>query len=257
MNHSSFSLLPPKNGIIGHRGVASLAPENTLAGFIMAAQHALDWVEFDVQLTKDQQLIIFHDDTVDRTTNGSGLVHEKTLTEIESLDAGSWFHADFQGEAVPVFSKTLPLLLDLPLTLNIELKYAADPSADQIQQLTSEVILTLQNIWPKGRPWPLISSFHWDSLHRVRDQLPQAPLGFLTESCTNDAIHTVAQIPNAALHCDYQTITEPFIALAQQNNVPMLAYTVNDPIIAAQLLNAGLFGLFSDKPASMLKEAKS
>jgi len=248
----AFSLTRPKHGIIGHRGVAALAPENTWAGFVLAAEQGFDWIEFDIQLTKDNAIVIFHDDTLERTTNGSGKLFEKTAEELKNLDAGSWFHSDFRGERLPGFSALLPALLSLPLTLNIELKYPENPSPNHITTLAALLADTLQSQWPATRPLPLLSSFHWEALHHIHTLLPEAPLGFLTEHCSLAAIAHVKPFANAALHCDYRSLTPALIAEAHKNAVPLLAYTVNDPEIAATLLKAGLFGLFSDKPAYML-----
>ena len=84
--------LPP---VIGHRGAAAYAPENTLAGFVKAAEQGVTWVEFDVRLTRDGVPVLIHDDDLDRTTEGSGLVANATLKQIKELDAGSWFGAAF------------------------------------------------------------------------------------------------------------------------------------------------------------------
>ncbi len=93
--------------VIGHRGAASLAPENTFAGFDLALELGVDAIETDVQKTKDGRLVIFHDSQVQRTTNGSGVLQELTWDELEKLDAGSWFHPRFKGEKIPLLTDFL------------------------------------------------------------------------------------------------------------------------------------------------------
>src|SRR5262245_46332535 len=94
--------MPPQDFlVIAHRGASSYAPENTLAAFDLALQMGVRHIELDVHLSRDGHLVVIHDDTVDRTTNGSGPVVHYTLAELQALDAGSWFGAAFAGERIP------------------------------------------------------------------------------------------------------------------------------------------------------------
>jgi glycerophosphoryl diester phosphodiesterase len=93
--------------LIGHRGAASLAPENTLASFRKAWENGAEMVELDVQRTKDGHLVVIHDDSVDRTTDGKGIVKDMTLGELKALDAGSWFSYEFRGEKIPTLEEVL------------------------------------------------------------------------------------------------------------------------------------------------------
>ena len=104
-----------------HRGDPTHAPESTLASFRRAVEIGAPMVEFDVHLTADGHLVVMHDPTVDRCTNGSGAIAEMTLAEIKALDAGSWFAAEFAGERVPTFAETVAVL-PVPIWLNIHLK---------------------------------------------------------------------------------------------------------------------------------------
>lgn len=248
MKYHKFSPVPPAGALIGHRGIAKHAPENTLSSFRLAAKQKVDWIEFDLRLTKDNELVIFHDDTLERTTNGNGWVHESTLKQLTKLDAGMWFSPTFKGEPIPLFREVLSELLCLPLYLNIELKIP--PNADQTHEdiLSKQVISILSSNWPSSHAWPLISSFHWPLLEKIRNAFPDIPIGFLTETCTSDAIKKVASTPNAALHCDYLSLSKETLDLCEQAAIPVLAYTINQPEIAQRLIQAGIFGLFTDDP---------
>lgn len=101
------SLPFPLPAIIAHRGASSAAPENTLAAFRRAADEGAAWIECDVKLTADGRPIIFHDDTLDRTTDGGGVVDDYTLDVIGALDAGGWFSPEFRGEPVPTLEEML------------------------------------------------------------------------------------------------------------------------------------------------------
>lgn len=98
--------------VIAHRGVPYEVPENTLAGFERAIQQGADWIELDVHQTADGQLVVIHDETVDRTTNGSGLVARKTLDELQALNAGSWMNDSFASERIPTLADVLALTKD-------------------------------------------------------------------------------------------------------------------------------------------------
>ncbi len=248
MDHLDFTPPPPSAGLIGHRGIAALAPENTLSGFMLAAEQDIDWVEFDVQLTKDNGLVIFHDDKLERTSNGKGLVHKHTLNDLSDLDAGSWFSSEFKGERIPVFQEILPKLLKLKLFLNIELKVPTDASKRHCETLANLVADSLSKQWPAKNPWPLISSFNWDLLTIIRARLPQAPIGFLHDHCSQEMIEMVANTPNASLNCNFESLTDEMLAISKDFSIPVLAYTVNQPDVAKRLLDAGIFGLFSDDP---------
>ncbi|MFI4937558.1 MAG: glycerophosphodiester phosphodiesterase family protein [Candidatus Berkiellales bacterium] len=253
MKENHFTPIRPKSGIIGHRGVAALAPENTLASFQLAAKQGIDWVEFDLRLTKDDQLVIFHDDSLQRTTNGEGFVHEKTLNELIALDAGSWFHPDYHAEKIPHFNEIFPELLMMNLTLNLELKLPSNPTLEHVQGFARSLTELLQIHWPKDLNLPLISSFHWPILFLLRNLTPTLPLGFLTKTCTESVLQEIAEIPNSACHTHFQSLTPELLLLANEYDVPVLTYTVNDPETAIRLLEQGVFAVFSDDPLQILR----
>lgn len=252
MTHLPFSPKAPTSGLIGHRGVAALAPENTRASFELAAQQGIEWVEFDVRLTKDDALVIFHDDTLERTTNGQGLVHEHTLKQLSELDAGSWFTPQFNQQTIPVFDEMIPEFHRLGLYTNIELKMPPRASKHHAKTLANLLCSSLIKHWPKNKPWPLVSSFHWELLSLIREKLPQVPIGFLHDKCTRQMIEMVAKTANSALHCGYESLNESLLSVCKDKQIPVLAYTVNTPEIARKLLGAGLYGLFCDDPLNVL-----
>ena len=111
----------PAQGICAHRGAMVTHPENTIAAFKEAIRLGAQMIEFDVRLTKDGQLVILHDETVDRTTNGTGKIEDLKLEQVRQLDAGSWKSLDFQGEKVPTFAEALAVMPD-NIWLNVHLK---------------------------------------------------------------------------------------------------------------------------------------
>lgn len=125
--------LPYRNpvSVAAHRGNAKFFPENTMAGFRNAVTLRPDMIELDLHMTADGEIVMMHDHRVDRTTNGKGLIREKTLKEILALDAGSWKGEEFRGERVPLFEEFLDFMREYPeIMLNVELKdYPADSGA--------------------------------------------------------------------------------------------------------------------------------
>ena len=141
--------------MIGHRGAAGAAPENTLASIRKARELGATWIEFDVKLTKDGHAILFHDDCLERTTDGRGAVAATTLAEIRRLDAGGWFGPAFRGEPVPTLGQALALCVELHLGINVEIK----PCAGREVETAQVTVATLLDVWPRDRPAPLVSSF--------------------------------------------------------------------------------------------------
>ncbi len=253
MKPEGFSPNRPLSGIIGHRGVASLAPENTLASFKLAAELGLDWIEFDLRLIKDGNLVIFHDDNLVRTTNGRGEIIESTFKELELLDAGSWFHPRFANEQIPLFVDVLPQLINLELNLNIELKIPANAQAAHISTFAETFCKILRLHWPRRVSLPLVSSFNWPLLNLINAELPDLPLGFLNTHCTREIIEQLQPKSNVSFHSHFENFNEQSIALLKHHEIPFLAYTVNDPLEAKRLLDAGAFAIFSDNPPEIIK----
>ena len=127
----------PKKGICAHRGAMESHPENTLAAFKEAIRLGAHMIEFDVQMTKDSHLVIMHDASVDRTTNGSGLVSELTLKEMKALDAGSWKSEKYIGEKIPTLKETLEIM-PKNIWLNIHLKGGKELGTATAKILISE-----------------------------------------------------------------------------------------------------------------------
>ncbi len=241
-----FTKLPPiQQGIIGHRGMAAQAPENTLAGFRKAAQLGLSWVEFDTQRCASGEWVVFHDAKLDRTTNGIGFVIDTPYERLKTFDAGSWFDHRFRNEPVPTLEHTLSCLADLKLHPNIELKVFT-------QSLTAEAITDFLNVlhdaWPKDLSPPLVSSFDLSSLKTLRYLDNKLPLGYLVHKPTENTIDEVLEAGFDALHCNNQNFSPILLdkANAKSTALPILVYTVNNPNRIKALLQSGVTAVFSD-----------
>lgn len=230
--------------LIAHRGDSQHAPENTLSAFRMAKQKGADCVEFDVMLTKDGQPIIMHDDTLDRTTNGTGLVSESTLAYIQSLDAGNWFDPYFKEERVPTLNETLTLLTNLDLHANIEIKPCGD-TAIQTAKMTIEAI---QYQWPESKKPPLISSFNQECLAVCLELAPEYPRAIILDKWQDNCCELATKLRCSNIHLNYMVLTKERVELIKNKGFQVYAYTVNDQLIAHQMENWGVNAIFSNNP---------
>lgn len=157
--------------VVGHRGAAAYAPENTLASFREARKRGAPWVEFDVKLSADNRLVIMHDASLKRTTGLEAMVAATSYAALRQLDAGSWFGPSFRGEKVPDFEETIALLNELGLGANIEIK----PCPGREEETAIAVVEALDRLWPAELPTPLLSSFKDSALAAAQQKAPHYP----------------------------------------------------------------------------------
>lgn len=230
--------------VIAHRGASAYAPENTLASFKKASEIGASWVEFDVKLTSDDQVIIFHDDTLDRTTDGEGLVVDHSLKAIQELDAGLWFANEFIQESVPTLVETIDVLSDLGLGANVEIK----PNPGQEKKTSILTYQLLENKWPKQLPPLLFSSFSRESLLAIRALSDEAQLGLLLADWPNDWIEFAQKLNCISIHVYREILTKEKAECIKQNGFYLLAYTVDNPLCANELFQWGVDSIFSNIP---------
>lgn len=233
--------IPP---VIGHRGAAAYAPENTLESIRTAAEMGVQWVEFDVKLTKDSVPILFHDETLDRTTNGSGLVAERTLDEIRDLEAGSWFSDGFAGIKIPTLEEAIDVLMQHNLGMNLELK----PCPGREKETAEATLDLLSKVWDEHDKI-LISSFQYVSLETAMDMAPDWARGLLLETEWPDNWKELADYLDATtININGNTATRDMVEEIIDLEKPILAYTINDPLRARLLRSWGVDAVFTDDP---------
>jgi glycerophosphoryl diester phosphodiesterase len=235
--------LPP---VIGHRGAAARAPENTLAGFRLAKSLGCGWVEFDVRLTADNALAVCHDDRLERTTDGRGAISGLPLAAIRTADAGSWFDARYAGERVPTLDETLALCRDLGLGANIEIK-AEDGRGSATAAAVATVLDRLD-----AQPLLLISSFLEDAVAEAAKLIPSIPRAMLFRRLPGDWLRIAETLGCATVNADQRRLSQELVGDVTGAGYPVLAYTVNDPVRARQLFSWGVTSVFSDAPDIML-----
>ena len=237
--------------VIGHRGAAKAAPENTLVSMREAKRQGATWVEIDAKLTADNKVILLHDDLLDRTTSGKGAAAQASLAEIRGLDAGAWFAPAFAGEKVPTLEELVAEVLSLGLGLNVEIKPC--PGREHV---TAEFVLReLQRLWPAQKERPLISSFAYDSLKVAHQLAPEFPRAVLIEDQPENWRALCEGVAAIGLNPWHKTLTPEWTKAIKQAGYLIATYTVNEPARARELFGWGVDSVFSDAPGLLLKEA--
>jgi glycerophosphoryl diester phosphodiesterase len=231
----------PAPRIIGHRGAAMRAPENTLAAFKAAKRLGANWVEFDVQATHDHCPVLLHDARLDRTTNGRGLVAERTAAEMALLDAGGWFAPEFRGEHVPTLGDALSLLDELNIGAMIEVKAAP---GDGPRTMAAVLAALRAHV---ARSPVLLSSFDEAALALALDERPDIPRALLVKDVAPDWRTRMERLCASALHAAERELAPATIA-AVAARYPLRAYTVNAAARAKTLFGAGVAAVFTDCP---------
>ena len=232
--------LPP---VIGHRGAAAHAPENTLIGFRAAKSLGCAWVEFDVRLSADGALVVCHDDTLNRTTNRRGRISKLPLAAIRKCDAGSWFGARYAGECIPTLDETLSCCVELGLGANIEIKAERGSGLATAAAVTAALHRRADDLPPV-----LISSFLADAVAEAAVRAPAIPRGVLWRKLPRRWRQIAARLGCATIHCSEARLTEEAAKAVRDAGYPLLSYTVNDPARARQLFEWGVASVFSDAP---------
>lgn len=234
--------------VIAHRGASAYAPENTLAAFALAARQGARAIECDAKLTRDGQVVLIHDDRLDRTTSGRGAVKKFDLSAIRKLDAGSWFGPRFAGERVATLKEGLALWAENGLFPQIEIKPCFGRAAE-----TGEIVARqTARLWPKNLPRPVFSSFAQRSLAAAREVAPDLPRAWLTERLPIDWKRRLERLDCVALHCSHKHLTAAKAKKVKDAGFALRCYTVNDAARAKELLSWGVDAVFTDYPDRIL-----
>jgi glycerophosphoryl diester phosphodiesterase len=199
-------------------------------------------VELDAKLTADDAIVLMHDERLDRTTNGTGLVREYTYEELQRLDAGSWFDAKFRGAVVPSLDAAMALCGQLDLAVNVELKPCAGRERDT-GRLVADRLLALRG---ENRPRPLLSSFSEEALHAARSAAPELPRALLVQDIPTDWRARLDAVGAQALHCSHQGLMLAAAEAVTHSGTPLAVYTVDDPKRARQLFERGVCAIVTD-----------
>lgn len=237
--------LPP---VMGHRGAAGLAPENTLAGFRAAAATGVAAVELDVFLTKDGIPVLSHDDDLSRMAGQALRVTRSTLAELESVDVGARFDPKFRGEMLPTLAVALDLIAGLGLGVNIEIKrQRSDP-----RRVVDAVASVIAEHWPSSAPTPMVSSFGAGLVAACRDLMPQIPRALIANYMPVRAVQACSRLACVSMHMRQDIISERRVARFHDAGLQVGTYKVSDASEAHRMWSAGVDCIITDRPDLIL-----
>ncbi len=230
--------------VMGHRGAAGLAPENTLAGLRAAAALGMTWVEFDVMLSGDGVPVLFHDDNLTRTTGRDAPMAETPFEALTGLEAGAWFAPAFAGEPIPALEAALDLARALDMTPNVEIK----PTRGRDEETAAAVLDVIARCWPRDRPGPLISSFSRAALELAKGQAPGLPRALNAWRLPRDWQTAAAALGCGSLHLRGARLRARTVAKVKRAGYQLAAFTINDPKRARHLVGFGVDCIITDRP---------
>ncbi|CAN0546385.1 unnamed protein product [Ectocarpus sp. 12 AP-2014] len=267
--------------VIAHRGASGHAPESTMSAYELAHEWGVDYLELDVQITSDGELVVFHDDTIDRTSDSEGAIHDYTLEELKALDTGTWFNEENPDSADTAFEGAQMLTLDeLFERFGHDARYYIETKSPQLNPGLEEALVTMleeHDMIESGRV--LVQSFEQDSLLKVHELNENVPLIQLVWYHPSEEDNTrlvewtgVTPGPEEITDADFQAVAEyavgigtnymyeqqvvideSFIRQAQENGLPVHIYTVNEPEEMERLMEWGVDGLFTDYADRLLE----
>jgi glycerophosphoryl diester phosphodiesterase len=230
---------------IAHRGASAHAPENTLAAFSKALEFGVDGVELDVQGSADDEAVVIHDATLERTTNLVGKARNRTLAEFREADAGSWFDARFGGERIPTLAQALDLLKGKAIAV-VEIKDRG---------IASAVVSTIRLTQAVRDVFAI--SFHPSVLLEVRSLNPRIPTGLLISeevpageerAHAIDCVQRTCETAASTLNVNHRMVTPEFSYQARRRGMTLWAWTVNEVGRMRELISLGVQGITSDRP---------
>jgi glycerophosphoryl diester phosphodiesterase len=234
--------------IIGHRGASGHAPENTLAAFKKAVALGATFIETDLQLSRDARFVAIHDDTLDRTTNGHGKVHDQTLAALRRFDAGSWFGSDYAGERIPTLEEILEFSKKNDIVFYLELKPSGSWGGEHA------LIGALRESGEVARV--VVISFDHTILAGLRKIEPTLMTGVLYDGQLADLLTTAVDVGARQLVVRGDLVTPAMIAEARKRDLQIVCWTVNHPAHIRLLIAAGVDGIMSDYPDRLVAALK-
>jgi glycerophosphoryl diester phosphodiesterase len=234
--------------VIAHRGASGYAPENTLAAYRRAVAQGATFIETDLHLTRDAHFIAVHDETVDRTTNGQGAVHQLTLAELRRLDAGSWFASEFVSERIPTLEEILDFAKKNDVVFYLELKpngfWGGEHALVSALRGSSEIARSV------------IISFDPSILAGLRKIEPTIMTGLLYEGTMEQPFERASEIGVRQLVVRGDLVTPNLLQQARKQDLQVVCWTVNSPAHMRMLVSAGVDGIMTDYPDRLLTVLK-
>lgn len=233
---------------IAHRGASGHAPENTLAAFRRAMAMGATFIETDLHLSRDAHFVAIHDETLDRTTNGRGAVHDHTLAELRRLDAGSWFGSEFAGERIPTLTEILEFAKRHDVVFYLELKQSGAWGSEHA------LVHALRESGEIARA--VVMSFEPRVLETLRRSEPTLMTALLTDGSLGDLFERAIGAGVRQLAVRGDLVTPALLEQARRNDLQVVCWTINHPAHMRALIAAGVHGIITDYPDRLLAAGK-
>ncbi|MCL9971333.1 glycerophosphodiester phosphodiesterase [Anoxybacillus kestanbolensis] len=235
--------------IYAHRGFSGEYPENTMIAFQQAYDLGVDGIELDVQMTKDGELVVIHDERIERTTDGIGYVKDFSYRQLCRFDAGSWFHPRFAGERIPALTEVLDWLANQKrsIVLNIELKNGII-QYDRME----EKLLTLLDSYRSWTHHVIISSFSIQSLYKMRQLAKDINLALLVEGTEQNVLDVAQSLNVKEVHVDWTFFISAEGEKVRQE-IDTCVYTINEASLLNKLIGSGVKAVMTDFPDRMIR----
>jgi glycerophosphoryl diester phosphodiesterase len=234
--------------LIAHRGASGHAPENTLAAFKKAVTLGATFIETDLQLTRDARLVAIHDETVNRTTNGKGAVHDMTLADLRRLDAGSWFGSEFTGERIPTLDEILQFAKKYDVVFYLEMKPGGSWGGEHA------LISGLRDSGQIART--VVISFDAAILSTVRKIEPTLMTALLYDGQIEKPLDRALEVGARQLAVRGDLVTPWLLTAARKKDIQVVCWTVNHSAHMRLLISAGVDGIMSDYPDRLVASDK-
>ncbi len=233
--------------IYAHRGASGLYPENTMAAFRAALRQGADGIELDVQLTRDEQVVVLHDHTLERTTNGTGFVQNRTYAELCRLEAGNGLHPRFRHARIPLLRDVLAFVRPTRLHVLVELKNFLVPQP----HLEEKVLALIDGFGLMNRV--VISSFNFNSLLLVKKLEPHVTTALLYVGHLERPWEVARQFRADQLHVPKEEITPSLVEEAHRCGYPVFAWTINGRRTMLRMAQMGVDALITNYPGRARK----
>ena len=227
--------------IFAHRGASGDAPENTLAAFKLGLEQGCDGFELDVHLSQDGGIVVIHDGTIDRTTDGTGVVHEMTVDQLKSYDAGSWFDDKYKGEQIPLLEEVFDLAPE-HITINVEIKGSYN------QKLEPALVELLKR---KNRlDSVVVSSFDWKCLQFIKELEPRIKIGLLynIRLAHHEKLPAAAGVEVFSLHPQDALFESKDMIRVHAEGYAVYGWTINNEAKMKRALENGMDGIITNYP---------
>lgn len=233
--------------IVAHRGFSGAYPENTMAAFRAAEAAGAEMIEMDVQLSRDGEPVVFHDERLERVCGVSGYVNDYSWEELRQLDAGRHFGAQFAGERIPHFDEFLDFVAPTMLTLNVELKN------EFLRHARLEEIV-LERLHARGlAERTILSSFNHESMRRVSTLDPGVRTGLIYAGRLHEPWDYARPLGARALHLNWKSVDSYIVEGAHRAGLEINTYTVNEVVDMRRLLALGVDGIITNWPDRLAK----